>query len=298
MRQIIKITNFEDQIVIHFGSKLNRINAYTLATALSNLADAARTANDCINPGYDIEIVVESLKDGSFKAILRSIFHEASNLFSKQALCTIVFGVISNYIYQHTLGSDSSARISVTETEVIIEHENKTIIVPRAIHDKSIELEKSNQFKNSIRRTVEAIELDDEITGIGFTKNINDKKPQIFIPKEKLFLLKTENTTNDPDVREIVEVSEIQILRAILENTKRKWQFIWGGVKISAPILDGSFFQKFNDHQITIAPGDRLRVKIKIKQRKTALGSMYINESYEIIEVLGHIPQIRPTSLL
>lgn len=295
--QTVYLQAFEDSFVVHFESKLNRINAYTLATTLSNLADAAKAANDYINPGYDIEIVVEALSEGSFKAKVRSIYKGASNLFSGQTLSAIVIGVISNFVYQHTLAPDSKVTVIVGEKEVVIEHENTKLVVPRSVYDKTKELENSPQFTNGIRRAVQAVEKDPEINGIGFTRNTSDKSPDIYIPKERLSALSEEPGAIDPATREILEVTEVQILRAILEKTKRKWQFVWGGVRISAPILDQSFFQKFDEHQITIAPGDRLRVKLRIRQRKTDLGNMYVNESYEILEVLGHIPQVRQAAL-
>ena len=62
---VIRVGEFEESIVIHFGTEGQRINAYTLATTLVNLADAARAANFAINPGYDIEVVVETLGGGS-----------------------------------------------------------------------------------------------------------------------------------------------------------------------------------------------------------------------------------------
>jgi hypothetical protein len=78
---IIRLEPFEDAVVIHFGTEATRINAYTLATTLISVADAAKAANAAINPGYEIEVVVEALGPGSFKATVRTIYHEAGNLF-------------------------------------------------------------------------------------------------------------------------------------------------------------------------------------------------------------------------
>ena len=64
----VRIGEIENTFVIHFGSNFHRINAYTLASALFGFADAAKAANSIINPGYEIEVVVEALSEGSFKA--------------------------------------------------------------------------------------------------------------------------------------------------------------------------------------------------------------------------------------
>lgn len=86
----IELGQFEDAFVIHFGTPTTRINAYTLATTLTNLADAAKAANSTINPGYEIEVLVETLGGGSFRAKVRTIYRGAGNLFSPQDLKTIV----------------------------------------------------------------------------------------------------------------------------------------------------------------------------------------------------------------
>ena len=54
----LRVTEEDNAYVIHFESDLKRINAYTLASTLVALADAAKAANAAINPGYDVEVVV------------------------------------------------------------------------------------------------------------------------------------------------------------------------------------------------------------------------------------------------
>ena len=68
------VGTFEDSFVIHFGTELPRVNAYTLATTLVNRADAANAA---IYPGYDIEVVVEALGSGSFRTTVRAVHRYA-----------------------------------------------------------------------------------------------------------------------------------------------------------------------------------------------------------------------------
>jgi hypothetical protein len=94
----VEIRNFEETIVIYFGGETSRINAYTLASTLVAFADAAKAANAVLNPGYDVEVVVEALAAGSFRATIRTIFKEAGNLFSKDGLKAIVLGVLARAI--------------------------------------------------------------------------------------------------------------------------------------------------------------------------------------------------------
>ena len=62
-------------------------------------------------------------------------------------------------------------------------------------------------------------------------------------------------------------VDDAHAVKAVLERGKRKWEFVWRGIKISAPVSDESFYDKFFKHEITIAPGDSLKVKLNILQQ-------------------------------
>jgi hypothetical protein len=68
---------------------------------------------------------------------------------------------------------------------------------------------------------------------------------------------------------------------------------MWRGVKIAAPVLDGAFYEQFFAHNITIAPGDELKVKLAIKQTRDVRSGIYTNVGYEVIEVYKHVPRVR-----
>ncbi|RNC64435.1 MAG: hypothetical protein ED859_18480 [Desulfuromonadales bacterium] len=290
---LVKVEESGESIVLYFGGEFNRINAYTLASVLTNIADAAKAANSAINPGYEIEVVVEALISGSFKAKIRSLYRGAANLFSSETAKAIILGVVSNFIYQHTIAPDSNLVINVTEAEVVIQHEDKTVVIPRIIHDAIQKVEKSPQFRKGVGQAIRAIEEDPEIESIGFTRDVYDRQPDILIPRDRLANLPTFLNDTDGGSRELVEITDVKILRAILERSRRRWEFVWNGMKISAPVTDERFYDDFFAHKITIAPGDSLRVSLKIWQKRTPDVGIYINHTYEVIEVINHIP--RPT---
>src|SRR5574340_502480 len=98
--RVIDVREFESDFVIYFGGEQKRINAYTLASSLVSIADAVKAANSLINPGYDVEVVVEAFGEGSFKAKVRTLYNGASNLFSKDNLKAIAVSVIASYVYE------------------------------------------------------------------------------------------------------------------------------------------------------------------------------------------------------
>ena len=293
----IRIAQFEDTFVIHFGSEQKRINAYTLASTLVNLADAARAANASINPGFDIEVVVEALGEGSFKAQIRTIFKETKNLFSKENAKAIVLAVISSYVYEHTLAPNSNVIVNVGDSEVVIEQKDTRVVIPRSVHDSMKVLERSPRFTNGIGQAFRALEEDPNITSVGISRKMEDKKPSLDIPRDQFATLTRPSGLLEPNTRELEEIADLEILRAILDRSGRRWEFVWNGTRIPAPVVDEQFYNDFFAHKITIAPGDALRVRLKIFQRRSPDIGIYINQSYQVIQVIKSLPRAKQSNL-
>lgn len=296
--QIINVEEFEESFVIHFGTEAKKINAYTLASTLVAFADAAKAANSILNPGYEVEVVVEALGSGSFRAKIKTFYKGLNNLWSNQNLRAIVLSILASYIYQNTIAPSQEVKVTVDDSQVQIVQGNKTIIIPRHIHDALKEVEKSEKFSQDIQKTFDAVEKDPEIKSFGITKYIEDPQPTFVVEREKFPKLEFTIPEEPENSRIIVEVVELQILKAILERSKRRWEFVWRGIKISAPVIDENFYQKFFKRVITLAPGDSLQVKMKIYQKRDSDTGIYTNERYEIMEVQKHIPSPKQKYLI
>lgn len=294
--RVIDITQFENSVVIHFDTEDTRINAYTLASTLVSLADAAKAANNVLNYGYEIEIVVEALGPGSFRARIRAIYSSTKNLFANQVVLGVVIGVLGNYIYERTLAVDDKVIVEVKTDEVIIQKGEDRIVVPRNVYDATRKAEKNPLFVKAMSRTFEAIAADDKIKGVGLVTSMDSPPPEIIIPKAALQQMAT-SIPEDPDARVIYEQVDLQIIKAILDKSKRKWEFMWRGIKISAPVVHEHFYVNFFSHEITIAPGDILQAKLAIKQTKDPQTGIYSNIGYEVVEVYDHVPRIKQMRL-
>ncbi len=294
----VEIRHLEDSLVIHFGTDLPRVNAYTLASTLVAIADAAKAANATLNPGYEIEVVVEALGSGSFRATVRTIYREMENLFSANAARTVVLGVIANFIYAHTLAPDTQVTVNVGRDEVVIEHGDTRIVVPRGVHEALSQVEHGTEFRKGIADALRAAESDPSVRSIALCPP-TEQRPPVEIPRARFPLITQElDNVGGPDTRELEEVTDVQITRAILAKSRRRWEFIWHGVRIAAPVLDDGFYARFFAHEITIAPGDMLRVRLRIRQRREPSAGVFVNECYEVTEVMDHIPRPRQAPLL
>jgi hypothetical protein len=283
----IDLRSVGDTIVLHLHKQHNSINAYLFASTLVALADAAKEANEQINPGYEIEVLVEALADGSFRAIIHAIYHQIGNLFSKQNLQAIILALISSYIYEKTLAPDKSVRVIVQSDEVVIQQEDTKIIVPRQIYDAEKMVRTSTRFTEKIGEAFDAILKDSEITSVSLDPDVFTEKQYLPITREAMERIAVPPKDDDED-QVIEEIAHLQIIRAILEKSRRRWEFSWKGFRIPAPILDDKFYNDFISHRIVIAPGDRLEARLRISQHRDPSTGVYMNDNYEVIEVLKH----------
>lgn len=283
-----------DRFVLYFDTPKKEVNAYALASALVGLADAVREANSVVNPGHVVEVVVEALSDGSFKATVRTVYTKAKNLFSHTAVQAIIFGIISTHIYEKGIKSETPPKITVSEDLVIIEIGKDKIVVPKNVYEAKRQLDKSERFNNAVGKMFDAAASDPDVKGLAVAEDQGGKKPPLVVSREMFGVFQTRQEP-DQNTREIVEITHLEINRAILERGRRRWEFFWRGIKIAAPILDDRFFDKFFAHEITIAPGDSLHVSLHIIQEKNKDTGIFVNVRYEIREVYEHVPRLKQT---
>lgn len=288
---VIEIPREIDRFVLYFDTPKRQINAYALATSLIGLADAVRTANAAINPGYYVEVVVETLEDGSFQAVVRTIYEKTRDLLSNEAVKAIVYGIIATHIYEMVIKTDVPPKITASPELVIIEVGNEKIIVPRDVYEAKKQLEKSERFNSAVAQVFHGAKSDSSVKGLGLKTQPDKSIPPLYIPRDKFAIFDSRN--DGEGTREVVEFATLEISRAILARGRRKWEFYWRGMRISAPVLDSRFYDRFFAHEIMIAPGDGLRVALRIIQVQSPDTGIYVNEQYEVVEVFEHIPRMQ-----
>lgn len=177
-------------------------------------------------------------------------------------------------------------------TEVVIEQGDTKVVIPRQVHDSMQLVEHSPRFRSGVGQAIKTVEADPAIRSFAFTPDLPGQLiEESALPRERFALLPKTLDDDGGDSRDLEEVTELEILRAILERSRRRWEFVWNGMKISAPVTDDAFYDDFFAHRIMIAPGDALRVKLLVRQRRAKDIGVFINESYEVVEVMKHLPR-------
>jgi hypothetical protein len=227
---VVNIAALGDAVVLHFETVDHRINAYTLASALVALADAAKAANESVNPGFEIEVVVEALGPGSFRAKLKAVYSTARNLFSDQRVMAVILSIVASFIYERTLSVNSQVTVEVRTGEVVVERGQDRVIIPRQVYDATRVAEQNPQFVRAIGRGLGAVAAYDKVSGIGFVPEMTSPPPEVLISQETIRDVFIE-TGDPPNTRIVVDECDLQIVKAILDRTRRKWEFIWRGIR-------------------------------------------------------------------
>ncbi len=226
-----RVSTLEDGFVLYFETPEQRINAYALASTLVSLSDAAKAASRTLNSAIDVEIVVEALTSGSFKAKVSALARNSGLFVAQQAVLPLVIGVLASYIYEHNLAKKDEISVVVNTDEVIITHGDDRVIVPRSVHDAAQEVARNPAFTKSIDRMMSSVVIDERVTGFGLSPSPDSPPPSIILPREAL-LIRDSESEPDPPTRIVEEDADLYIVKAIMERSTRKWEFKWHGITI------------------------------------------------------------------
>ena len=150
-------------VTLHFGSETNGVDAYTFAQSLISFADTIRAVNDATEPSSRIEVQIEAIGPGSFRAVIRSTKSYLKGLFADADKHALWIGV--SLVLSHMLAGDE--RIVVNDESVVIQKGKDRIILPRDHLDDLTAARKSASVQRHARKTAEEIARDSRITALG-----------------------------------------------------------------------------------------------------------------------------------
>jgi hypothetical protein len=283
-----------DTIVVHFGGEAGSIDAYTFAGALIGLTQTAYAISSTVDPGHEIEIRLEAIGPGSFRARLRRVKKQYGGVFTR-GIEAVFWGVVASVIYDAVIKHDNPPKIIINTYEVIIETGGRTYIVPRDVHEATQNVKNNLDVQEGLRHTFEPLQNDTYVTELAFTNRMDDLEPQVVIPRSDFFRVLEAVSIFQEDTKErtVKETARLIILKAWLNHAKRKWSFEWNGVPVSAPIADQDFLDRLERRELLLGAGDALDVEIAFKQRYDGEMGVFRNEpnSFVVTKIVRPVPR-------
>ena len=279
-----------DQIVVHFGGQLTSVDAYTFANSLISFADTVRSVNEMVNPGQKIDVRLEAVGPGSFKAVIKQVKKGLSGFFSSAP--SNVFWIVAALLIEGALEGEST--ITVEDDVVIIERGGERIILPREAFNGYKNAKNSPQVRRGIGQTIEVLEKDEAIENFGITPDLNDDEPLIQIPRDNFDRLTKLPDTVLPEEKRRLRSNRAQlvVLKPWINASNKKWAFEWNGVPISAYVKDENFLERVKNHDIRFGNGDVIEATIENYENFDDKRNIWISDksTYMVTEVFVFHP--------
>lgn len=288
MSTLIIDNNFK----IKFDGQEHQLDANTLINSLIHTSSIIQEVNSYYNSGKKIEIKIKALEKGSFLInieLVETILDNLKNLLTKDnveyaaAIIGSLVGLIE--LKKFLKGKKAKSIEEKSSEKVKIENEDGQVIY---IENFTYTIyENSTIVKDALAQNFETLDNDPKITGFEITdKNEN---PLIRVEKEDFNNMSIKSDEISNGERILIEAANLNILRLSFEGNL-KWDFYYKGNKISAKILDKTFYELIDKGE-SFAKGDVLEVELQINQIWEEAVNTYINKAYAITKILRHIPR-------
>lgn len=300
MSQIVNLSDFKDTFVISYDGELHSVEANTFANSIVALSRIIEEINYLLSPDTKVEIRIEAIDKGSFKPTIRvckKLWNKVAPFLPEKNNTVPIFISLLALFAQ----KNSKDIIIINEKEVVIEGANSKIIIPRMIYEDVERIKNQKNLKSEIASSFDILSNDPSISGFTIQKDLKDKAFPFQTKREDFqYFVNIGSTTEnlEENKRKIVEEANLQLIKVILEKGRRKWEFAWKGIKISASVSDDKFWNKMASGQVSIKQGDSIKASLQIIQVLDPYSKVFFNESYEVVEVIEYIKSVEQGRLL
>ncbi len=318
MAQEIDLRDFEDSsFVIRFEGPEGAIAAHTLTDALVGFEQALKAINTIVNPGSEVALMVDDISPGSVRigvAIRRlamsGILLAAGAMAgptAKELGKDILVELLGNYLYDKLMSSSDAAlcKVDITERGYTIEGNNCKVTISREAAHYVPAVNASAKVASGVKKAIEAAKRDPSVRSVGVTEHserapsitihrdqfdavkrrIDDRRQAVRLPIVEAIRTSIDSLGEIPNRRVRPERAHLTVVKAVLKRGKRKWQFNWQGIPVSAPIQDSSFFDALESRDIALRQGDALDAELAITQEYIADAKVWQNVSYTVVKV-------------
>lgn len=317
LMETIDLRKLDDgKFEIRLGGVPGRITVETMSEALLGLATALEEINRVVNPEYELRVYVDAVTPGSVRfrlsltktqiaAIAAGLM--TAGVFAKEIVVELLAGYIADAIRKEDVCKVDPA----PNGAVTFEADGKCkITLSREAYDRLSEVRSNEKIAEGVNKAMEAVTRDQQVTTLEIaapdtlrTKLVLDK------PEMKLVIENTrKRMSSDNPVRflerQLSKISaridipvvvpekrtkkiraNLVIIKAVFLRSKRKWQFNWNGIKVSAPINDADFFDQLEAGDIALHQGDALDADLVVHQEYIEGARVWQNRSYEVVKV-------------
>jgi hypothetical protein len=279
----------DEEILLYFKIDGDGLDAQTFGNALLSFDELYRAIDAIANPGREIEVDFIRSDQGSIRAVIR-VFTKDTKTLLRSPITLVILPFLLGFLV-NKITSDSVI-IVVSDSSYIVEHGTEKIILPKDSAKIVERLDRDPAVRRTVRKFFNVVESDSSVREVDFRLAKAPDKPVLPISRDQFVSLRDLPEIELPELpkkrEEPYNHVAVVVLTAVLEKSKRKWQFLWNGHKIAADIRDDSFFSKLANHEYEFGQGDSLIVDLIAQQELNDLVGAYENKSFYIAKVYKH----------
>lgn len=278
---------------IKFGGDLNEIDVDLLIESLVNYSSVTQEASAYLSPGIKIDIKIKAPKQGSFIILLDLIAQNGGDLFTRDSVAlaaeivTIVGGLYGLKKWIALNGKPEIVK-PINDNSIEISNNNGKVVISNNVYNI---YQENPKVRENLRNTFSKLKERGEITDFSIRDADTDR--DIFMAKKEDFSLLA---SGDDEIEQrkqkvIRENQELSVFKIVFKENY-KWEFFYQGTKIYASLKDENFFKKIEKGEIAFRSGDKLVVDLEIEQVFNEAANTFVNESFNILKVIEHMPRV------
>lgn len=291
--------DLKDDFRIKFEGQTHQIDANTFINYLLHFNTLVQEVNRELAPERKIRVKINALEPGSFDVAieLQSYLLQAWSLLTNEknvSYLNNIMGIISGLIaLKLFLKGDAKPTTVVQSADgkiTIVSPDGSTLVISAPIYN----IYNTNTVVNqAIARQFETLEQDPNVEGVALSTG--DKTPIIEVPRAEFPALAQEHEQEEAGIRHELRTTLLSIIKLSFDP-KLKSDFIYMNIRISAYIKDKAFYDSV-DQGKSFSKGDKLEVNLRVNLVHDVSIQEDIIKSYEILEVVRHIPRNDPGQL-
>lgn len=175
---------------------------------------------------------------------------------------------------------------------MVISQGGDRTIIPRDAYEASQSLPAPERVHEQMNRAIDAVEDDPSVQSFGIAIELDDEEPVLDLKETEWANIRKNRTSAVDGAKKRVEHEEVtlSILKVVFSSKRRKWEFVWRGVKVSAYIDDPIFIANLMSGSQKVGSGDAVKAILDIGQEWDKKDKVWLNTSYAISKVIEYIP--------
>ena len=284
--------NKQHDFKIEFKKESHSLDVNTYIRSLSSLSVLLKEVNyQVCKSGPDINISVVAQESGSFDVIIRlqeaikdSLPLVAEGAGALASIVSAALGVIQLRKHAKEIDKDKT---EFNGNKVILKNSNGNTVYNTNITVYNL-YDKNQAINDAITEQFRAVRDDKEVTSVV----LHDDGENVVLDKDDIDTLSERQIIDTGDKEESVVRATLTVSKLVLDDRKRKWEFVYQGNKINAKIVDDEFWRRVLSSEEGFKCGDQLVCDLNIIREYDETLRVYLDKEYFVSHVSQHLPRV------